>query len=76
MTRSFVKLSKFATLATNVVVMPGVTIGEGALALVGSIVTKDLDDWGIYIGSPVKRIGERNAEKVKQLVARLEEGHG
>lgn len=40
------------------VIMP-VTIGEGAVVGAGSFVNKDLDAWGIYVGSPAKKIGER-----------------
>ncbi|MGZ3996485.1 MAG: acyltransferase [Flavisolibacter sp.] len=41
------------------VVLPKVTIGEGAVVGANSLVTKDLDPWGIYVGSPCKKIGER-----------------
>lgn len=40
------------------VIMP-VTIGEGAVIGAGSFVNKDVDPWGIYVGSPAKKIGER-----------------
>lgn len=40
------------------VIMP-VTIGEGAVIGAGSFVNKDLEPWGIYVGSPAKKIGER-----------------
>ena len=60
--RSFIHLKKHALLATNVVVHPGITIGEGAIAASGSVVTKDLDDWGIYRGIPAKKVGERRRD--------------
>ena len=40
------------------VIMP-VKIGEGAVIGAGSFVNKDLEPWGIYVGSPAKKIGER-----------------
>jgi galactoside O-acetyltransferase len=40
------------------VIMP-VTIGEGAVIGAGSFVNKDCEPWGIYVGSPAKKIGER-----------------
>lgn len=40
------------------VIMP-VTIGEGAVIGAGSFVNKDVEPWGIYVGSPAKKIGER-----------------
>lgn len=40
------------------VIMP-VTIGEGAVIGAGSMVTKDCDPWGIYVGNPARKVGER-----------------
>jgi len=40
------------------VIMP-VTIGEGAVIGAGSFVNKDCEPFGIYVGSPAKRIGTR-----------------
>lgn len=45
-------------IGANSVIMP-VTIGEGAVVGAGSFVNKDLEAWGIYAGSPAKKIGER-----------------
>lgn len=46
-------------IGANSVIMPGVTIGEGALVGSNAFVNKDLEPWGIYVGSPAKKIGER-----------------
>jgi len=35
-------------------VMPGVTIGEGAIVGAGSLVTKDIPAWTIATGRPAK----------------------
>ena len=40
------------------IIMP-VTIGEGCVIGAGSFVNKDCEPWGIYVGSPARRIGER-----------------
>ena len=40
------------------VIMP-VTIGEGAVIGAGSFVNKDCEPYGIYVGSPARKIGER-----------------
>jgi dTDP-4-amino-4,6-dideoxy-D-glucose acyltransferase len=40
------------------VIMP-ITIGEGCVIGAGSFVNKNCDPWGIYVGSPAKKIGER-----------------
>lgn len=57
-----VKIEKFAIIGANSVVLPGVTIGEGAAVGACSVVTKDLEPWGIYIGN--KKIGVRNKELI------------
>lgn len=36
------------------VIMPGVTIGEGAIVGVGSLVTKDVPPYSLVVGSPAK----------------------
>jgi galactoside O-acetyltransferase len=56
------------------VILPGVTIGEGTAIGALSLVTKNLDPWGIYIGSPPKFIRKRSnklLEFVPDLNSRL-----
>lgn len=52
-------ISDDAYLGANCVVMPGVTIGEGAVVGSNAFVNKDLEPWGIYVGAPARKIGER-----------------
>jgi len=56
--RKPVNIGKFCIIGANSVILPGVTIGEGSSVGAGSVVTKDLDPWGVYIGN--KRIKDRN----------------
>ena len=44
-------------------VMPEIIIGEGAILGASSFVNKDCEPWGIYVGSPAKKIGERPRTK-------------
>ena len=60
--REEVKIGKFCIIGANSVVLPGVTIGEGSTVGAGSVVTKDLEPWGVYIGN--KRLKNRNKVKV------------
>lgn len=46
-------------IGANSVIMPGVHIKEGAVLGSNAFANKDLDSWGIYVGSPAKKIGER-----------------
>jgi len=43
----------------NCVILPDINIGEGAVVGAGTLVNKDLNPWGIYIGSPLRKIGTR-----------------
>ncbi|MBI2478224.1 MAG: acyltransferase [Planctomycetia bacterium] len=70
-TYSTVTIERFATLGTNVVVLPGVTIGEGAIVWAGALVSKDLAPWGIYRGTPAKRVASRPKDKVLEFAKRL-----
>lgn len=47
---------------SNVMIMPGVTIGNGAIVLPGSVVTKSVPPRKIVGGNPAKIIRERTAE--------------
>ncbi|MBN4060261.1 WcaF family extracellular polysaccharide biosynthesis acetyltransferase [Planctomycetaceae bacterium AH-315-I19] len=46
-------------LATEVFVGPGLTVGEGAVVGARSGVMGDLEPWGVYVGTPAKRIKDR-----------------
>jgi acetyltransferase-like isoleucine patch superfamily enzyme len=54
-----IEIDDDAYLGANSTVMPGVTIGEGAVVGSNSLVTKDLEPWTIYVGTPCKPIGKR-----------------
>ena len=40
----------------KVSILPGVTIGDGAIIGAGSVVIRDIEDAGTYVGNPAKRI--------------------
>ncbi|MCB0501084.1 MAG: hypothetical protein KDD32_00210 [Bacteroidetes bacterium] len=45
-----------AWIGFNVIILKGVTIGEGAVVGAGSVVTKDVPDYTIVVGNPAKLI--------------------
>lgn len=59
-----------AYIGANSVVMPGVTIGEGAVVGANALVNRNLKPWGIYFGNPVKLIGmrEKPTEERRKIV--------
>ena len=42
----------------NVIILKGVTIGEGAVVGAGSVVTKDVPAWTVVAGNPAKVVKE------------------
>ena len=51
-------LKKGCLIGMESMVLPGVTVGEGAIVGAGSLVTKDIPAWTIATGSPAKVIKE------------------
>jgi acetyltransferase-like isoleucine patch superfamily enzyme len=55
-----ISVRDYVILGPKVVVLPGVTIGEGAAVGALSLVKGDLEEWGVYGGVPVRRIKARS----------------
>lgn len=68
---STIKISMFAGIGTNVIIMPGVTIAEGSVIGANSLVTKDTEPWTIYYGTPARPIKPRKKEKMIQYAKEL-----
>ena len=49
------------------IILSGVTIKKGSIIGAGSLVTKDVEAYSIYVGSPAKKISDRfnNAEELE-----------
>ena len=54
-----VRIGRDAWLGARVMVMPGVTIGDGAVVGAGAVVTRDLPAMSIAAGVPAKVVGMR-----------------
>ena len=57
----------------NSVVMPGVTMDEGAAIGALSFVRNSIEGWSIYAGNPLKRIGNRR-KIIKEISDEIENG--
>jgi dTDP-4-amino-4,6-dideoxy-D-glucose acyltransferase len=54
-----VLLCKHALVGAGSIILPGVTLGEGVAVGALSLVSKSCDPFGIYMGTPAKRVMER-----------------
>lgn len=57
--KAMVVIKDDAWIGANCIILPGVTIGEGAVIAAGSVVTKDIPDYVIAAGVPCRVIRER-----------------
>ncbi|MGI6263326.1 MAG: DapH/DapD/GlmU-related protein [Succiniclasticum sp.] len=51
-----IRIKKNAWIGARVSILPGVTIGEGAIIGTGSVVTKDIPDYCVAVGNPARVI--------------------
>ena len=55
-----VDIGRHVIIGAGSVVLPNVTIGDGSSVGALSLVTRSLSEWGIYFGTPARKIGERS----------------
>jgi acetyltransferase-like isoleucine patch superfamily enzyme len=66
-----VRIGRHAIIGSGSVILPGVTICEGASVGALSLVTKSLEPWTVYSGTPARRLKERS-RNLLALEAQLE----
>jgi acetyltransferase-like isoleucine patch superfamily enzyme len=68
-----IKLCRHVVVGAKTILLPKVILGEGVAVGAHSLVSKDLEDWGIYSGVPVKRIKERKRDLLQLEISLLNE---
>ncbi|QPN65921.1 DapH/DapD/GlmU-related protein [Synechococcus sp. CBW1006] len=57
-----VTIEDYAWLGVRVVVLPGITIGRGAVVGAGSVVSRDVPSMAIVAGNPARLIRNRHCD--------------
>lgn len=60
-----VNIDDYVWIASKSIILPGITIGKGAVVACGSVVTKDIPPLAVVGGVPAKILKYRNEESLK-----------
>jgi len=60
-----VTLGRHVIVGSGSVILPGCVIGEGTSIGALSLVTKSLNPWGVYFGTPARRLRARSRKLLK-----------
>ena len=58
-----VGIEDFVWIGNRAIILPNITIGEGAVIATGAVVTKNVSPWTIVGGVPAREIGLRNKDQ-------------
>jgi len=62
-----VVIEDYAWISCRTTILPGVTIGKGAVVCAGAVVTKDVRPYEVVAGVPARKIGDRPKDLRYQL---------
>ena len=68
-----VYLGKHVIIGSNSILLPDINIGEGCAVGALSLVTKGLEEWGIFFGAPAKRIKRRSKNLLNKKLDYIKE---
>ncbi len=59
--RKLVSIADSCWIGANVSILPGISIGEGSIVAMGSVVTKNVDSYSIVSGNPATVVSQRDS---------------
>lgn len=62
-----VEIKDFVWCGANVIILPGVTIGEGAILAAGAVISKNVPDCAVVGGNPMKVLKYRQIDQFVKL---------
>jgi putative colanic acid biosynthesis acetyltransferase WcaF len=60
MTWAPIVLEPYSWICARAVVLPGVTVGKGAILGAAAVISKDMDPLGVYVGNPARMVTSRD----------------
>ena len=67
-----VEIGNDVWIGANVILLPGVKIGDGAILAAGAVVTKDVEPYAIVGGVPAKLIKYRFSQEKREKLLRIQ----
>lgn len=65
-----VTINDYVFIGPRSIILPGVTVGKGAIVAAGAVVTKDVPAGKIVAGIPAKEIGDRQVDNLNYRLGR------
>lgn len=65
-----VTIEDYVFIGPRAIILPGVTIGRGAVVAAGAVVTKDVPAKTIVAGVPAQKIGQRQVDNLNYVLGR------
>jgi maltose O-acetyltransferase len=62
-----VHIGRFVWIGTRVIVLPGVSIGDGAVIGAGAVVSKDIPSYAVAVGNPARVVRFRDRTRFEEL---------
>lgn len=59
-TKGPVRLESYVIIGAESIILPNVTIGEGSSVGALSLISRNLPEWGMFFGHPLRRLGKRS----------------
>ena len=69
--RAPIIIEDYAWIATNSIILPGITIGYAAVVGAGAVVTKNVPAYQVVAGNPARIVKERNLKKLYYSTVRF-----
>jgi acetyltransferase-like isoleucine patch superfamily enzyme len=63
-----VRIGEWSDVGTNATILPGVTIGKGAIVGAGAVVIEDVDPFAVVAGVPARFVRWRTDAELEQSI--------